>query len=80
MAKVHRDPDCYCDACCRTADTWFEWRNGLTDDSVASGSRYWTLEHALADLDAAEADGLTILVRQPEETVVADVISLRQVP
>ncbi len=78
MAKAHADPNCYCEDCCRTADTWFEWRSGLTEESVASGSRYWTLEHAIADVRAAAADRLTILVRQPDEVVVADVVSVLQ--
>ena len=55
--------DCYCEQCCRTAVDWYEWRS--SDQLNASGSRYWTADHARQDRASAQEDGLTLLVHQP---------------
>ena len=57
--KYHADPNCYCEKCCDTATEWWEWRS--IDGETASGSRYWTKDHALADQGAARSDGLPVL-------------------
>ena len=54
--------ECYCEQCCDTAADWYEWQDPSGQN--ASGSRYWTREHALADQNKAIANGLTVLIQQ----------------
>ena len=59
--KYHADPECYCEQCCATATAWWQWES--LDGELRSGSRYWLMEHAVADRPIALREILPVLAR-----------------